>query len=504
MKKRTYISNIVMNNGLFEFRIFKDIILSKNFDIINYSTDDVHTIDDIIINITDETPDLVIMIVDASNINLYSTIIKELIKNDFKDIVVYYRKFKNTYLSIESTTIPVVTNLNFIIDNNFAELNKNETTTLDNLLNKDTYKECGQNYKNAMENGANMFISGFYDPELEYYGTKHVYLDSDVEDIDFNKFNDCLNINSALIQDNPKNNENFHKYFSHYHTIKENILKFDDGESGINFKIDNLSQINDDKKMDFYKIETSKDLDQLELIINNFQVNGTIDKSIVLANSCGFQKNTCVLSKLPRFRLDKNLDIYPCLYCDKSIGNLKEVHFNLLRSASRHSNTVKLSRKCDECIAKEYCGKCSMLANNISEEQYCNFMRNNKYVSEYLYISLIFGSVIYKSQLFLNSKDKCIQFSNSKKTLCYEFDSDVKRAYFIGFKLMKKYYLFGYSPTKIYEIDNRLMYVAEALARDISFDCLLDNYSKKFDIKVDTAKIHLAEASKKLKKFKVI
>ncbi len=275
-------------------------------------------------------------------------------------------------------------------------------------------------------NGFNSYMTGIYSQNNMNGFTKHVSVEGgELDSTQYEKLKEYTSINSAVyVNSNNTTTENI-LYSEGSNVLKsvnsiydrnvekadeanyclEHLLRIEQNKKGTKLILDDYCRIeslnldikkyskakisNYDEPLDFIRIESKEDLENFWDEIDYFMSTGRLNKSYLipsfLVDSCRWMDG-CSLTKLPRFRLNKNDEILPCLDCNKSIGSIDDMQFDVIQQTYILTEEEQLKRDCDSCEIADHCSKCVMLPDFLSSEEYCEMRRQRPYIAYYINI----------------------------------------------------------------------------------------------------------------------
>ncbi|MCP4162984.1 MAG: hypothetical protein GY760_23225 [Deltaproteobacteria bacterium] len=250
-------------------------------------------------------------------------------------------------------------------------------------------------------------------------------------------------------------------------------------------------------------------MDALIEDVKLFESTGKLNKyNMRLINTCSWTNYDCVLSKLTRFKIDKDLNIKPCLNNEQSIGKLTDDYFENIKSASKVISKARIKRNCNECSAKKYCSKCSFLPEGISEELFCESLRKYPSLPEFLFKFVLLSDISETSVTLKDSAFEDLEISNQRRPLVFDCikseNNYMENNILTAFKLGEDFYAISYRNPKIIKTDERFIYIAEGYVRNIETENLIDLYCQKYSFKTDEATSHVQEAYKVMKEAKIV
>lgn len=266
-------------------------------------------------------------------------------------------------------------------------------------------EEKKKDYK-AFDKGLDAFYTGLYGKNLETAYTKHIQIES--KELSKQTMKDIALHNAAnsavygISSDRSMTFEEVEELavesdflFSNYLEFKRNKEENHynvvmNGEVSTDVTILPYSQFNKNilEQQHFYlEISNENDLNELIMDIKNYKSTGILINErmwkYAIVDVCRwYQISNCDLCNLPRM-LVKNQKVYPCLSCEESIGDINDMHFDLLKNASMKSEEKQIQYGCDQCDYRNKCAKCAMLPSFISASKYCETIKSNLEISEY-------------------------------------------------------------------------------------------------------------------------
>ncbi|OPX45193.1 hypothetical protein CLHUN_10800 [Ruminiclostridium hungatei] len=280
-------------------------------------------------------------------------------------------------------------------------------------------------HENPLINGFDSYMTGIYGQSNLNGFTKHVSVEKEELDVDqYEKLKEYMSINSAVYVNTPAASEGAPIYSEGSSIIRqenpvfdknvqaakqanyclEHLLTIEDKNRHYELKIDDYyraeplrlevkkyseAKMNSDAPLDFIRIENESDLESFLEEVDYFISTGRFNKSYLipsfLVDSCRWLDN-CSLTKLPRFRLADDNQILPCLDCNKSVGSIDDMQFDVIQQTYVLTEEEQLKRDCDSCTAADYCSKCAMLPEFLSSERYCEIRKQRPYISYYINI----------------------------------------------------------------------------------------------------------------------
>lgn len=367
-------------------------------------------------------------------------------------------------------------------------------------------------YFSCMTNGIIASVSGLYPQNAVGAGTKHVHVEKELTEHDFQHLKDYTSVNSAIIQKNASEDfglyndtlrkaEQVNYFISHYHQAAKNgegdYIKLDDSEKVIKvstvgynqYKKENVEVYKDG--INFLKIEEEKDLEAFIDSVNYFKTTGMYYKKdlwMKLKDECRWSiPGICSLKNLARFTLSDDGDIKPCGGCNKCIGNIKNSHMENIRNIYKMTDKDLLERGCNECSIKESCSKCIMIPDFMDKGAYCETRRANPEIPEYLIKKSILEYLLNNSKTLRDSGADNIKFSTPYITHLYPKRGNSNNGTIEGF--VHLFYING-SPMLFEAVRNNIIKIEEELAFIIE-GCMMgetpqnisEEYAKRFQVK---------------------
>lgn len=513
IKERLYICNIEKSKGLFVKNNIDMYSLDKTYSLV-FGDNGLVSVYDIALDILDEDIHKVLICLNKENIQLSFSIMDELFKEEFYDIILYSNNptchgtilYKGNKIKVISSLVDI-------------DLNIEDNTMLDYAKLVDFFhrNEINAEEKQTLINGYKAYMTGAYmDRENYAANIKHLEIEEKVK-FNFSTLNkEIINLNSALLFNvdtiksdfyNTKiNNEEY--IYPHVHQIAGDKVKFDNSKTEETFKKVKYSDYKGERDV-YLEILDSSDLTALKEDIDYFSKTGIIRKlGCYFVNRCSFEKGICKLTKIKRCRTNQELDFLPCLNSSKSIGKITDDYFDILKHASREQNQIRLKRNCAQCEAQRYCPQCAMLPDQIKSSEYCEFMINDSLIYEYMAKYSIFNDLVKESILFKGNYNKEILISNREYPLVcnyqYKKGQYKDNGVLTCFRLDKEYYILTFASHKVYQVDEKLVYIAESMMRGMNPQELERSYSNMFNLTIDEAREHLSEAIRVIVEEKII
>ncbi len=256
----------------------------------------------------------------------------------------------------------------------------------------------------AMENGITAFYLGYYPVNIDDEYSKHIQINKDeiTEEV-LRKLASHNSGNSGLygVGNGTKSYDEVKDLAEKSGFLFTNYLSFNKTDNEKEYSIDingvsnagRMSVVSYSKyksatgKNNYVNIETREDFETFISDIKAFNKTGVIihDRmwKPLMTDRCRWSMHgACSLGKLLRFRVEDK-KVYPCISCNKSIGDIDSLHFELQRKAYSHIDKEEVNRRCHECTKKMICSRCSMLPEFVSSEEYCNLIKSGLDIFKY-------------------------------------------------------------------------------------------------------------------------
>ena len=501
---RVFFLDIVEQDGLYVFNRNQVLIngLAKSYQVAVPSSDNISTLNDLIISIEDEASDIVLIVLNKNCSQLIISIIKALASEaDCRVVLLSSNLEKAGRVNLDGVVCDVIC----IID----ELNSDglEGTIFRPETVFDMEVVYSGGYLHTMKNGVNALYSGAYPAANFLSNLKHLVIKDVAHIPDLSKITDLLDINSAIIfpEFEPKRFEQFKRVetpiYSHIHQIDGNVMRLDNSGNEVVIDVENYSKCNDNKSA-FVRITSRDDVKSLKHDVELFKRTGKIAKlGKRFINECALGISPCVLSKVFRGIVDAEGVLCPCPECSNPIGSVYDDYFDLVKRASQISRKAQIRRQCENCCASQMCSRCAMLPEGITEEEYCELLRYEGTVDYCVKLTLL-GMVLESGKVVLSKKEySMVEISLYYRPLIAnrnEYDTlpmrTQRHVVFLAFRYKGSYYVFAYKSSKLYKTDERFVYIAELYAYGASDHTLIQKYSSKFGIQPKDATDHVTEA----------
>lgn len=273
-------------------------------------------------------------------------------------------------------------------------------------------------------NGFHSYMTGIYSQNNMNGFTKHVSIENEkLDSTQYEKLKEYTSINSAVYVKSNDSSDNNILYSEGSNVLKnvdpiydenvknadeanyclEHLLRIKQDKKDTKLIIDDYCRIepldldvktyseakinNSDEPLDFVRINSKEDLEKFWDEIDYFMSTGRLNRANLipsfLVDSCRWMDN-CSITKLPRFRLNKNNEILPCLDCNKCVGTIDDMQFDVIQQTYVLTEEEQLKRDCDNCEIADSCSKCVMLPDFITSEEYCEMRKQRPYISYYI------------------------------------------------------------------------------------------------------------------------
>lgn len=355
------------------------------------------------------------------------------------------------------------------------------------------------NYE-ALINGHQLFMIGHYSNYYMGESTKHIVVNKgDINSELLEKLSTHNAGNSAIygvgqnmslsfddVKDLSKNTDflltNYLEFFDSDESNNVNV-NINGCNNVYNFILQPYSEYSSSLDHNSYVcVDTRKDFECFVNDFNKFKQTGLIHNERMwkplLKDRCRYGSNgLCSLTKLKKFYV-KGEKVYPCDSCSKYIGNIDDQYFQLLKRACAEKEQVEVKLDCNNCVAKEYCNKCSMLPDFITREEYCNLNKSGtsivKYVNTMMAIKFIIDlasikeySEVKSGDLVISTKENNIEIKKLEYGNKEYFDINL---IFIKHFKNNSYFVFSLSDRKAFSINKNMFIICELLNKGLSFE----------------------------------
>ena len=501
---KVYFLDIAEQDGLYVFNRNQVLIngFAKSYQVAVPSSDNISTLNDLIISIEDEEADIVLIALNKNCSQLIISIVKTLASEaDCRVVLLSSNLERAGRVNLDGVVCDVICTIDDLKPDGL-ERNLFQPET---VFDMETVYSGGYLY--TMRNGVNALYSGAYPAANFLSNLKHLVIKDDSHTPDLSKITDLLDINSAIIfpKYDPKRFEQLKGFekpvYSHIHQIDGNVMHLDNSGNEVVIDVENYSKC-DDNKSAFVRITSRDDIKSLKHDVDLFKRTGKIAKlGNRFINECALGISPCVLSKVFRGTVDAEGVLYPCPECANSIGSVYDDCFDLVKSATQISRKSQIRRHCENCSASQTCSKCAMLPEGITEEDYCELVRYEGTVDYCKKLTLL-GMVLENGRVVLSKNEySMVEVSSYYRPLIAnrnEYNtvstSTQRHIVLLCFRYKGSYYVFAYKSSKLYKTDERFVYIAELYAYGISDHTLIEKYSGKFGIELKAATDHVTEA----------
>ena len=295
--------------------------------------------------------------------------------------------------------------------------------------------------------------------------------------------------------------------FNHLHIIKEEKVQFDETKVSLKNFICSYSQVEDIKRKgkclldyEYYlKIENKNDLEKFSVDLDFYKQTGKVDTiSKRLVDECRWT-NQCSLKRLTRYRVTED-GIKPCITSEKSLLESQEDHMMQLLEANKLCDKAMIQRNCMECAVKDVCSKCACLPNEISREEFCDFMHLYPFVGEYLRKKRIVNFLSKFSKIF--EGNAYIEVSSSVHSFEYPIRKTKEcagREVFV-FKKNANYYALHIQKGSLIRLEKKYVFLLEAWALERSAEEIVEKMAEKYNMDISSAKMVIEEGYYQLQK----
>ncbi|MCD8055035.1 MAG: hypothetical protein LUF00_13605 [Lachnospiraceae bacterium] len=503
--ERLYLLDVREENGLFVYGRDEEMINSFGscYEVIHSPVENMSSLDDMVITVLDEEPDLVVIRTEDNCAQLEYAAAKRLVKEKKDRLWIISKNVKSEgMVNIDGQICAVAP---WPTDLPLNRSSQKEYATEDVFRSEISYVPAAAS---VLKNGVEAFITGCYPDSGRMMNLKHLYFEEEPEH--FPKFSDELfDVNSALIY--PDYNRNrFHDQkqtengvYMHIHQMKKDRLYLDNFGDGEPVSIMKYAKYNG-KPSVFLKIEDKEDIKALLADVDIFKQTGKTSKlGIRLVNECAWGISPCVLSGLLRGRTDRSLAFRPCLGCSTSVGSVEDDNFTLARKAALTMRQEKIGRGCGSCEMEAICSKCSMLPDGLTAEEYCETFRYSG-TSDFLFKSIVVGSIFGESQK-LKGDFRMVEISSPYRRLVAtekelsDKPKKRKRSILVAIRIGNQYYVLGYKNSRLYQTDERFVYLSELFDSDVPADDIVERYGNRYSLTRTEAGEHVMEAYEMIK-----
>ncbi len=356
----------------------------------------------------------------------------------------------------------------------------------------------------ALINGMQTYFTGYYhENNLDGY-TKHIQLDKSDINPEILKMLSAYNSANSAIYCNLTNTD------SCYNQTKQiaeeagylftNLLEFKELDDKMNLDLCingrergyriNISPYSEyeisQSDFTYLNVNTKKDLENFLEDVKNFNLTGVVQSDKMwrfnLIDQCRWSTNTtCKLNKLPRFKVCDE-EIYPCINCNKSVGNISNIQFEMMKNLSVEIDREHIKRKCDECPVNTYCSKCVCLPDFLSSEEYCELMKSDLAISRFILkmnqikylltltnLSALQGISI--DDVVIMTKNNCLEIEVTKHGTHKYINEDV-----LFIKIPKKSAYMAFNPLtrKTFTLNGNMFAVCELLNKGLGKDEMVE------------------------------
>ncbi|MCR4944222.1 MAG: hypothetical protein K5986_07185 [Clostridium sp.] len=407
------------------------------------------------------------------------------------------------------------------------------------------------------------FFRGFLNSRLGLYGAekadgyvRHLEVsDEFINKGDLEFINEIMNVNSSVyVKDKNINIKDDKWYFDEVGTCNVSDKNFDDtlkifNESNANLsnlinvydrnvhnnslsyvshnKVceisykevkDNLEKIkmntkDEERYIYIFKLTDKEDFELFLEDAKKYKDNHTIvDMPLAygyLENSCRFLYTLgCNVEKIPRLKIDDEGNMYTCDMQLKPVSKVGGSLFEISHNVISEKEKILHEKGCYTCPTKMWCNKCTQLPECI-EEKYCNIMKEDTYVLDYVMLPFIFFRLRETNPKFKDITPENIKVSNE-----YMFNyisSDLRgevAPYLPKFTTFltigDKYLLWSPMTAKFYNVSKEFACVVELLLRRIKKEKMPELLSELLSIDMENSMKIIEFAINSLKKAGVL
>ena len=505
--KRLLICNIEKENGYYRFRNTYNDFLESNFDLTSQSDDNLNTIEDIVISIVDEKPELVLFFLTIDNEAVIKFIVVSLIENTFTDIVLYdLEKRHSRNLLIGDRQVEIITELEQLTEST-AKIKYGRKTGVESI---DFQRDRNPYFKSVNQLIAN--YTGRY--QFSSYITNILTLEVLKPDIKISKniYERLLNINGMLLynmdeilleqQETQKQSS-----FCDVCRVGKKAFLLENSNYSTLFKVSDYKNYESDTQI--LRIQDKEDFGMFLEDVEEFGSNGHIrEYNAQLENTCAWMYHGCQLSKACRCSLDENGDLQACHSSRMKIGKSTDNFYQLMSRASQLKEEVIEEKQCTGCSARFYCSKCIAIIKGFIGGSYCNAVKSNPCIHQYLVSAGLLRKITQKSTTIPPEIAPFLKISNIQRTLVFQEEVDVHQYNWnnnlFAFLLNGKYYILSHKCSQIIKIDERIIFIAEALTFGKSMNEMIKLYSKRYLLDEKTAVKQMKDGLLLIRKYKFV
>ena len=349
-------------------------------------------------------------------------------------------------------------------------------------------------------------MTGAY-PDRTQSHLKHLYFKETPECLPAFS-NELFDVNSAMIFPDYKRGrfEDLKRpergIFMHLHQRRRGGIQMDNGESCDNFDVYGYSEIGKHTKA-YAEIATKADLTALLRDVDKYVDTGHIPYlGIRLVNECAWGIAPCTMPTLIRGWTDRSMKLRPCPGCSQSVGSVEDDCFDLARNTAVLLRTNRSERACGQCEMSSLCSKCALLPDGLTAEDYCSAIRHPGTI-DYLFKTVVVGGIFVSSSQMKQIDPGALEISSPyRRLIATELNGlpkPCKRSILIALRTGGNYYMLGYKSSKIYQTDERLIWLAEMFDAELPMEEILTRYAQRFQIDAEQAGDHINEAHRMLK-----
>lgn len=504
--ERLYLFDVREENGLFSYGRDEETAarLREYYEVILPSVEHMGSLDDMVVGILDEEPDLVLIRTADNCGQLDYAVARRLAQEGTGNLWILSGKAEEdgvVWIGGQKCSVvswPAALPLSRRSEKEYAP----EEVFSPEIA-------YGPGAAQILKNGVEAYVTGSYPDPGRLMNLKHLYFEEAPGQLP--EFSDELfDVNSALIypdydQDRfrgLKQTEN--GIYMHVHQMDGETLFLDNNSAGEPVSVMKYSEYSGQLPV-FLKIEDRDDIRALLQDVDAFKKTGTTSKmGIRLVNECAWGVSPCILSGLLRGRTDRTRALRPCPGCSRSVGSVEDDSFALARQAAVIMRQEKLSRGCEGCAMAQMCSKCAMLPDGLSAEEYCEAFRYPG-TFDFLFKSVIVGGIFGGSRRLHGEDYRMIEISSPYRRLVVtgkelqNVPEKRKRSILVAVKTGKLYYVLGYKASKLYQTDERFVYLSEMFDSDVPVDDIMKLYGKRYRLTREDAGAHVMEAYEMIK-----
>lgn len=509
--KRVYLLDICEKNGLFYYQREEQLEkrLSETCEVVCSETENLGTLEDVTIGIVDEEPELVVIRIEKNCSQFLYAAAVRLIEEGLSSLLFLSPGVKKPGIVRIGDTDCMAAGLDALMP---APEEGLEEYKIEEVF--DSNICYGAEAVPVLENGVSAWITGSYPEPEKQSGLKHLFLETAEEEIpEFSP--ELFDGNSALIFPDfrkgrfEKLKQTERGLYMHIHQMKSSGISLDN--TGVQSRVRIRKYAEADGTLPVYlTIEDKEDLEALLEDVRCFTETGHLPKlGARFVNECAWGISPCILSGLLRGRVDAEKNLYPCHGCGRTVGTVEDDGFELARTASVLMRKERETRNCTSCEKAAVCSRCAMLPDGLSGQDYCRAVRTPGTL-DYLFKTIMAGGILGESREIrkldpsrIEVSSPCRRLTAGKEDLEGSTDSG-KRSIFMALRSGGDYYVLGYKMSRLYQTDERFVYLAEMFDAAVPTEQIVFRYADRFGLEKEEAGAHITEAYDMLKNAVII